>query len=206
MAQKYYAVRVGRTPGVYLSWKECQEQIIGFSGAIYKSFFKKEEAERFLNGEKEGNVLETTEEVFTNEDVVVAYVDGSFEQSIGKYAYGCVILFQGKCVELSGAGEEESYLSMHNVAGEILGSIHAIQWAMEHDAKKVHIYHDYEGIARWANGDWKANKEKTREYQQFVRESRKKIIITFTKVAAHTGVDLNERADRLAKKALGIKK
>ena len=93
---------------------------------------------------------------------------------------------------------------MNNVAGEILGSIHAIQWAITHQAKKIHIYHDYEGIARWANGDWKAKKEKTKEYQKFIQESRKKIIITFTKVAAHTGVELNERADKLAKAALGI--
>lgn len=202
MAQKYYAVRVGRTPGIYLSWKECQAQIAGFSGAIYKSFLTKEEAERFFHGIEMD--MGQDEEIFTNEEVAVAYVDGSFEASIGKYAYGCVILFQGKCVELSGAGTEEEYLSMHNVAGEILGSIYAIQWAIEHHAKKVHIYHDYEGIARWANGDWKGNKEKTQEYQQFIRESRKKIVITFTKVAAHTGVVLNERADKLAKKALGI--
>lgn len=204
MVQKYYAVRTGKTPGIYLSWKECQAQIDGFSGAIYKSFLTREEAERFFNGEKQNINLSVKEEVFTNEEVVVAYVDGSFEQSIRKYAYGCVIVFQGKCVELSGVGEEEGYLNMNNVAGELLGSIHAIQWAIENHAKKVHIYHDYEGIARWANGDWNGNKEKTREYQQFIRESRKKIVITFTKVAAHTGVELNERADKLAKRALGI--
>lgn len=196
MAQKFYAVKVGKNPGIYFNWTECSAQVMGFSGAIYKSFSTREEAEQFLQ-EKE-------KQIFTNEEVVVAYVDGSFEASIGKYAYGCVILYQGTCVELSGTGFEKEYLSMNNVAGEILGSIHAIQWAITYQAKKIHIYHDYEGIARWANGDWKAKKEKTKEYQKFIQESRKKIIITFTKVAAHTGVELNERADKLAKAALGI--
>jgi len=35
-AQKYYAVKAGMRPGVYLSWKECQEQISGFKGALCK--------------------------------------------------------------------------------------------------------------------------------------------------------------------------
>lgn len=203
MTQKFYAVRKGRKTGIYQSWAECQTQITGFSGAIYKSFSTEEEAEQFLEEEKPDLSLKK-QEILTNEEIVVAYVDGSFEQTMGKYAYGCVILFKGDLVELSGTGAEEEYLSMHNVAGEILGSIYAIQWAIAHQAKKVHIYYDYEGIERWANGDWKANKKKTKEYQKFIQESRKKIAITFTKVAAHTGVELNERADQLAKQALGI--
>ncbi|MCX4269229.1 MAG: ribonuclease H family protein [Lachnospiraceae bacterium] len=206
MSQKFYAVRKGKEPGVYQDWKTCREQISGFSGAVYKSFLTREEAEQFLEGEievEESYLLEKTT-IFTNEETVVAYVDGSFEKIIGKYAYACVILFKGEITELSGTGEEEEYLSMNNVAGEILGSICAIQWAIEHQAKKIHIYYDYEGIARWADGDWKANKKKTKEYQEFVKESQKKIAICFTKVAAHTGVELNERADKLAKQALGV--
>lgn len=31
--QKYYAVRAGRKPGVYLLWPDCQSQISGFKGA-----------------------------------------------------------------------------------------------------------------------------------------------------------------------------
>lgn len=32
-SQKYYAVRAGVKPGVYLTWAECQEQTAGFRGA-----------------------------------------------------------------------------------------------------------------------------------------------------------------------------
>lgn len=32
-AQKYYAVRAGVKPGVYLTWAECQEQTAGYRGA-----------------------------------------------------------------------------------------------------------------------------------------------------------------------------
>lgn len=36
--QKFYVVWKGRKPGIYTSWKLCQEQIIGFQDAQFKSF------------------------------------------------------------------------------------------------------------------------------------------------------------------------
>jgi ribonuclease HI len=47
---KYYAVRAGKTPGVYMTWKECQEQTTGFKGASYKSFTSRQDAEDFTAG------------------------------------------------------------------------------------------------------------------------------------------------------------
>ncbi|SPO03421.1 related to ribonuclease H1 [Cephalotrichum gorgonifer] len=50
--QKYYAVRTGMRPGVYLTWDECQSQTTGFKGASYKSFLSIEEAQAFVAGRK----------------------------------------------------------------------------------------------------------------------------------------------------------
>lgn len=47
MAKKYYAVKAGRNPGVYDSWNACKEQVDGFSGAQYKSFKEKADAEAY---------------------------------------------------------------------------------------------------------------------------------------------------------------
>ncbi|RCI03574.1 Ribonuclease H1 [Rhizopus stolonifer] len=47
----FYAVKVGRKPGVYNSWPECQDQVTGIKGAKFKKFPTKEEAEQFA---KEG--------------------------------------------------------------------------------------------------------------------------------------------------------
>jgi ribonuclease HI len=47
-SSKYYAVAVGKTPGVYRSWVECQEQIKGVSKAVYKSFSTESEALAFV--------------------------------------------------------------------------------------------------------------------------------------------------------------
>ena len=43
----YYAVQKGRTPGIYLSWEACKAEVDGYSGAVYKKFKTREEAERF---------------------------------------------------------------------------------------------------------------------------------------------------------------
>ena len=44
--RKFYTVWVGRTPGVYLSWEECEQQIHGYENAVYKSFPTLEQAEQ----------------------------------------------------------------------------------------------------------------------------------------------------------------
>lgn len=42
---KYYVVWQGVEPGIYRSWTECEAQVKGFAGAVYKSFDTEEEAE-----------------------------------------------------------------------------------------------------------------------------------------------------------------
>ncbi|KZV25877.1 proton pump-interactor 1-like, partial [Dorcoceras hygrometricum] len=42
---KSYVVFIGRQPGVYDKWCEASEQVRGFSGACYKGFDTKKEAE-----------------------------------------------------------------------------------------------------------------------------------------------------------------
>lgn len=47
--KKYYAVRVGRHPGIYITWQETQKEVIGFEGAIYKSFTTLQEAQEYMH-------------------------------------------------------------------------------------------------------------------------------------------------------------
>ena len=46
MKKKFYVVWNGLNPGIYHSWDDCQAQIKGVKGAVYKSFDSKEEAQR----------------------------------------------------------------------------------------------------------------------------------------------------------------
>lgn len=50
MAKKFYAVKRGRRPGIYPSWPECQQQVSGFAGAIYKGFPSRSAALDWLKG------------------------------------------------------------------------------------------------------------------------------------------------------------
>mgnify|MGYP000781394018 CR=1 FL=1 len=84
--KKFYAVRKGRKTGVFATWALCQEQIKGFSGAEYKSFTTKEEAEAFCLGEQAGGIDENgqkaavAEAVKADGDTAIAYVDGSYDK------------------------------------------------------------------------------------------------------------------------------
>lgn len=133
---------------------------------------------------------------------VKAYVDGSYYN--GEFSYGVVILRDGKELCFSGKSNDETLASMHNVAGEIKGAETAIRYAVEEGLKKITIYYDYEGIAKWCLGEWKANKKGTQAYKRFYDSVKNKILIEFIKVKGHSNDKYNDMADQLAKSALGL--
>jgi len=192
---KFYAVKEGRQKGIFETWDECEQQVKGYKGARYKSFSKKQEAIDFLNDQVP----------VINGEGLIAYVDGSYNIKTKEYGYGCVLIKGQQILEqFYDKGHDEEYASMRNVAGEILGSEVAIRYAIDHGYSMICIYYDYEGIEKWANKEWKANKTGTKAYQAFIAESQSLIHISFMKVLAHSGDVYNEIADSLAKKAVGI--
>ena len=204
MATKYYAVRVGRNTGVFLTWAECQKQVTGFPGAVFKSFTTIEEAENFVKGivpqiEKSGEQILKVEP-----GALVAYVDGSYNVENNQFSYGMVLLDGEQELKFQQFFIDEELASMRNVAGEVKGAEAAMRYAVEQGFHKLYIYHDYEGIAKWCQGAWKTNKEGTKAYKAYFDSIRDKLQVVFVKVAAHTGDKYNEMADKLAKEALGI--
>ena len=54
--QRYYVVWEGRVPGVYDTWNDCEEQVVNFPGAKYKSFASAAEAAKaFREGSDDGS-------------------------------------------------------------------------------------------------------------------------------------------------------
>ena len=204
MATKYYAVRAGRSTGVFLTWAECQKQVTGFPGAVFKSFTTIEEAEAFVKGAATA-IRESGIEILQAEPgALVAYVDGSYNVENNQFSYGMVLLDGEQELKFQQFFIDEELASMRNVAGEIKGAEAAMRYAVEQGFGKLYIYHDYEGIAKWCQGDWKTNKEGTKAYKAYFDSIRDKLQVVFVKVAAHTGDKYNEMADKLAKEALGI--
>lgn len=219
--KKYYAVKIGRIPGIYGTWDECKAQTDGVAGAQYKSFSLLEDAEQYIRETAE-DIPDILPETTTNntdlnaqvenqiaalgENEVVAFVDGSYDVTEEKSAFGTIIFSQGGNKDIlyraftKQLGEE--FISLRNVAAELEGVKEAISWALQYNKIKITIYYDYEGIEKWATGQWKANKAIPREYVQFIQEKRKVLQIEFIKVPAHTGVKYNEEADSIAKNAL----
>lgn len=204
MAKKFYAVRKGKKTGIFLTWDACKKQVDGFSGAEYKSFPSKEEAENYLgNGVSEKEKEEFVKTVRKG-DGVIAYVDGSYDKCTNRFAYGLVIVTDEGELTFGEEVKDEELAQMHNVAGEIKGSEAAMRYALEKGAKKLVIYHDYEGIAKWCTGAWKANKPGTKAYKAFYDEISREIEIQFVKVKGHSNDKYNDMADMLAKRAIGL--
>ncbi len=203
MAKYYYAVGEGRKIGVYETWAECESQVKGYSGALYKKFSTYEEAVDFINGvekadeEKEISMLENHE--------MIAYVDGSFDKNNRYYSYGVVIFTKEGKNTYSQKQNDENMVDMRNVAGEIGGAMFAMEEASANGKDILYLYYDYMGIEKWATGEWKANKYGTKKYKEYYDSIKDRLKVVFIKVKAHTGDEYNEEADKLAKQALGIK-
>jgi len=199
MAKKYYAVRKGKKTGIFTTWDECKQYVHGYPSASYKSFTNKQDAEAYMQGESAS--IEQTNEITKVDSEVVAYVDGSFHKGKGEFSYGAVIFYQGKQFRFSQKYNDPEFVAMRNVAGEIKGAEKAMEFAMEKCAKSLTIYHDYEGIAKWCTNEWKANKSGTIAYKRYYDRIKEDIQIQFVKVKSHSGDELNDLADQLAKDA-----
>ena len=46
---KWYAVIKGKVPGIYDNWDDTKQQVDGFSGAVFKSFTNKDEADEYYD-------------------------------------------------------------------------------------------------------------------------------------------------------------
>ena len=193
---KFYVVKKGKKTGIFSTWDECKEQVTGFKGAVYKSFKTLSEAEAFL--ERNEEKIENIEEV----DGVYAYIDGSFDRINGIYGSGVVIVDGDKKHEYKHAGNREDYAQLHNVAGELEAAKFVMWYAVDKKIKEITLFYDYQGIEAWATGSWEANLTYTQDYVKFYNKVKERVKVNFVKVKAHTGVELNELVDKLAKEAI----
>ena len=198
---KYYAVRRGRTIGVFDSWDACRKQVFKFPGAEYKAFPTRDEALTFLSSatttlKKTKKLPETTPDSSTE-----IWVDGScFLQRDGslRIGWGLLVKQNGEEVYRAKGNDIPPEATNHrNVAGEIFGILKALEWCQTQGIGEVTIYFDYQGLESWATGSWRAKLPFTQSYAQTVKESG--MTIQWIKVKAHSGNAENDIVDQLAK-------
>lgn len=234
MAKKYYAVRVGHNPGIYVTWSDCEVQVKGFPGAQYKSFPTEAEAKAYMDNVSIGNSsiakqrgakktsvgnserMSIGEYLKTQTDdmcqivesdpcEVRAFIDGSFDKRKGVVGSGGVILLGTEEVEFSLSSIDPNHVAYWNVSGELLAALHVVDYALDHGYASCSLYYDYMGIEMWATGRWNTNNPLTTNYAKRMKEASKQLRIDFHKVKAHSGIAYNDRADTLAKKGTLLK-
>lgn len=220
---KFYAVKKGRKVGVFTSWTECEKQVKGYGGAIYKSFVTENDAFAYLGKritkkkvkKKSSVVIESPTKVLssiamervaitTEEEIdeYVFYVDGSYDKDNLIAGSGIVIIKNGELIDkLCYKSKDKRITKMHNVGAEINASINVIRYCLNNKVKKASIYYDYEGIEKWCSGEWSYNSEFIQAYKEYFHYALSYMELRFVKVKSHSGDFYNDMADELARYA-----
>ena len=167
MKKKFYVVWNGLTPGIYRSWDDCQAQIKGVKGAVYKSFDSKEEAERAYASPAYAYMKKKTDTptytLDTLPSVVERYalaVDAACSGNPGPMEYRGVYLGDGKEIFHFGP------IHGTNNIGEFLAIVHALAM-LDKQGLKMTIYSDSRTAISWVRKKCcKTQLERTEETEQ----------------------------------------
>lgn len=199
---KVYAIKNGRETGLFDSWATCKKHTMGYPNARFKSFERREDAIRYLED------IEYDLFAMDTSDKEIFYVDGSYSKDLDDASFGIVHVKNDVIINeySSKCNLSKDFIKSKNILGELEGALVALRIIKDLDLdiyQDVYICNDYKGISRFAKGYWSPKTPLTKFYVE-VMESVSLSRIKFIKVKAHAGNRFNERADRLAKEALGI--
>jgi len=228
MANKFYAVLKGHKVGIFSTWAACQASTKGYSGATFKSFTTKEEADEYLgntatlSGMLPTKSAQVTKITNTPEGLTVVlaykfpiqiYTDGACDPNPGATGSGLVVYEYGKLTAL-----KYGYHSPNgtNNTAELIALREAIKLAHHYLEKglPVEILSDSDyslkAVFVWSEGwqkkNWTKGGSAPIQNLELIKEcyalSRPLIgNVQMTHVRAHLGTEGNELADRLSVQA-----
>lgn len=221
---KFYAVRKGKSCGIFHSWDEVKSLVIGYPGAEHKSFDTIAKCYDYLNNmslnkEKEDN-HEGKEEIHTKDEQsdqdksMIIYTDGCHYKhafptylGIGGYCqysgqeYHLSKRIDGKMLESYGIKEMEG---ISNPTAEFIAfaeTIKILSTIKGINAIKIIFRLDYIGVEKWMNGEWKITKPYIQCVKDFCSDKIKefKLNVRYEHVNGHSGIEGNEIADKMSK-------
>jgi len=223
--KKYYAVAVGRRPGIYGNWfgaDGAEAQVKGFPNAVFKGFPFRKEAENFLKatGKSQPKIQSTSESSKTDpnrsesvhrvsprDSSVTIYTDGGCIGNPGPGGYGVVLIKGKKRKELSGGFRRTTNNRMELMACIVgLSQLKSPAKLTLHSDSRYVVNGITKGWAkRWRSNNWMRTKEDPAlnpDLWSRLLELCEAHDVKFVWVKGHAGHPENERADVLANRGV----
>lgn len=149
--QKYYVVWKGLKTGVFTTWDECRQQVVGSDGAMYKSFETLEEAEKAYGESPQkhiykksttpvGSITRHSKSEIIHDSICV---DAACNSVTGVMEYRGVYTWNAEEIFHRGP-----YPDGTNNIGEFLALVHALA-LLEKNGKKSPVYSDSRTAISW---------------------------------------------------------
>ncbi len=168
--KKYYVVWDGRETGVYNSWESCKKQVLGYPGAVYKSFDSEELAnEAFYDDSKEHvgknkkkpQLTEQQKKKYGEPILESISVDGASSSRGGMSEYRGVFTNNGKEIFRRGPFPDGT-----NNLMEFLALVHALSLC-KRDGVTLPIYSDSRTAILWVRKkEIKTTKKRTKNNEE----------------------------------------
>lgn len=208
---KFYAVCAGRSTGIFSSWAECQKQVTGFSGARFKSFKTREEAQRFV-----GAAAAAVPKVLTKPAEILrtplrVYCDGACSANGAKRARAALGVYFGAGDPRNRSERmDPGKYRQTNQAAELLAAIRSLEAVDKGTTIEIVTDSTYvvKGMNEWrhawkTSGRWNRS-DKLANFELWHRLDALAAVrnVTFTWVKGHATDAGNIAADQLATAAL----
>lgn len=146
---KFYGVSVGRETGVFETWAECEAQVKGFKGAVFKKYASKKLAQQAVDEHRGVSTQSSTNEKIVSVDEYITNslsVDAACSGNPGAMEYQCVDTGAGTPIFAS-----EVYPIGTNNIGEFLAVVDALKYLQENHDFSTPIYSDSVSAIAWVN-------------------------------------------------------
>jgi ribonuclease HI len=158
---KYYVVWKGVTPGIYETWRECEEMVKNYPDARFKAFKSLDEAETaFHSGSSippKRSLRKSGISSQIKKDAIA--VDAACEGNPGLMEYQGVNIHSGEKIFYKGPFEQGT-----NNVGEFLAIVHALAYLSKLNKPDTTIYSDSITAISWVrNKRTKTNLIKTKK-------------------------------------------
>jgi ribonuclease HI len=212
----YVVIAPSHIRGVFESWKACEAAVSSVGGAIYQAVSSREEAEAILSGRgirlppgvyafTDGNHLGGVGVVF-----VMQRATGSVIKQLSTDVHNIFSEMKPRLLPTPRA-VDEALSRLRNVLSEVMG----LYKALDHiaPATELSVVYDYEGVASWLFGKWKAKDPLVAEIVSTCRDTvdRKSLVLHYVHQQGHHSsyaarndfAFYNNMADSLAKSGVG---